>query len=160
MRSGYEAATEDIQSLVASTLDVATQRDCAFVAGASQALAKWTEKYQQAMSQEEDQSLYDQLACWDQVRKAGITLSQKITSLTTDYEPGTASVRYSGLFCQIASAISGLKPRPHSTNYMPLFPPCSAGSSLPIKPGRCYLPSSPVCATTIQRSAEWPWPRP
>ena len=91
MASGYEAATEDIWALVASTLDVATQRDCAFVAGASQALANWTEKYQQAMSQGENQSLHDQLAHWDQVRKAGITLSQKITSLTTDYEPGTAS---------------------------------------------------------------------
>ena len=43
------------------------------------------------MSQGENQSLHDQLARWDQVRKAGITLSQKITSLTTDYEPGTAS---------------------------------------------------------------------
>ena len=91
MASGYEATTEDIQSLVASTLDVATQPDRAFVAGASQALANWTEKYQQAMSQGEDQSLYDQLARWDQVWKAGITLSQIITSLTTDYEPGTAS---------------------------------------------------------------------
>ena len=91
MASGYEAATEDIQALVASTLDVATQRDRAFVAGASQALANWMEKYQQAMSQGENQSLHDQLAHWDQVRKAGITLSQKITSLTTDYEPGTAS---------------------------------------------------------------------
>ena len=91
MGSRYEAATEDIRALVASTLDVATQRDCAFVAGASQALANWTEKYQQAMSQGENQSLHDQLAHWDQVRKAGITLSQKITSLTTDYEPGTAS---------------------------------------------------------------------
>ena len=38
MASGYEAATEDIRSLVASTLDVATQHDRAFVAGASQAL--------------------------------------------------------------------------------------------------------------------------
>ena len=43
------------------------------------------------MSQGENRSLHDQLACWDQVRKARITLSQKITSLTTDYEPGTAS---------------------------------------------------------------------
>ena len=91
MAGGYEAATEDIWALVASTLDVATQRDCAFVAGASQALTNWTEKYQQAMSQGENQSLHDQLAHWDQVRKARITLSQKITSLTTDYEPGTAS---------------------------------------------------------------------
>ena len=33
MTSGYEAATEDIRSLVASTLDVATQQDCTFVAG-------------------------------------------------------------------------------------------------------------------------------
>ena len=43
------------------------------------------------MSQGENQSLHNQLARWDQVRKAGITLSQNITSLTTDYEPGTAS---------------------------------------------------------------------
>ena len=35
MASGYEAATEDVRSLVASTLDVATQRDRTFVAGAS-----------------------------------------------------------------------------------------------------------------------------
>ena len=39
MASGYEAATEDIRSLVASTLDVATQRDRSFIVGASQALA-------------------------------------------------------------------------------------------------------------------------
>ena len=51
MANGYEAATEDIRALVASTLDEATQRDHAFIAGASQALANWTEKYQQAMSQ-------------------------------------------------------------------------------------------------------------
>ena len=44
---------EDIRSLVASTLDVATQHDSAFVAGASQALANWMEKYQLAMSQGE-----------------------------------------------------------------------------------------------------------
>ena len=91
MASGYEAATEDIRSLVASTLDVATQCNCAFIAGASQALANWTEQYQQAMSQGENQSLHDQLAHWDQVWKARVTLSQKITSLTTDYEPSTAS---------------------------------------------------------------------
>ena len=91
MAGGYEEAAEDIQSLVASTLDEATQQDCAFVAGASQALANWTEKYQLAMSQGEDQSLHDQLARWDQVRQAGVTLSQKITSLTTDYKPGTMS---------------------------------------------------------------------
>ena len=91
MVSGYEAAMEDIRSLVASTLDVATQHDRAFIAGASQALANWTEKYQQAMSQGENQSLHDQLAGWDQVRKAGITLSENITSLTANYEPSTAS---------------------------------------------------------------------
>ena len=39
MASSYEAATEDFQSLVASTLDVVTQQDHTFVAGASQALA-------------------------------------------------------------------------------------------------------------------------
>ena len=91
MASGYEEAAKDIRALVASTLDEATQGDCAFVAGTSQALANWTEKYQLAMSQGENQSLPDQLARWDQVRQARVTLSQKITSLTTDYEPGTAS---------------------------------------------------------------------
>ena len=82
---------EDIRALVAATLDVATQHGHAFIAGASQALTNWTEKYQQAMSQGENQSLHDQVAHWDQVRKAGITLSQKITSLTTNYEPSTVS---------------------------------------------------------------------
>ena len=91
MASGYEAATEDIRALVTSTLDMTTQSDRAFIAWASQALANWTEKYQQAMSQGENRSMHDQLAHWDQVRKARITLSQRITSLTTDYEPGTAS---------------------------------------------------------------------
>ena len=91
MASGYEEAAEDIRALVASTLDEATQGDHAFVAGASQALANCTEKYQLAMSQGKNQSLHDQLARWDQVRQARVTLSQKITSLTTDYEPGTAS---------------------------------------------------------------------
>ena len=57
MAGGYEEATEDIRALVASTLDEATQQDHAFVAGASQALANWTEKYQLAMSQGENQSL-------------------------------------------------------------------------------------------------------
>ena len=91
MAGGYEEAAEDIRALVASTLDEATQQDRAFVARASQALANWTEKYQLAMSQGENQSLHNQLAHWDQVRQAGVTLSQKITSLTTDYEPGTTS---------------------------------------------------------------------
>ena len=91
MASGYEAATADIRSLLVSTLDVATQHDCTFIAGASQALANWMEKYQLAMSQGENQSLHDQLARWDQVRKAGITLSENITSLTADYETSTAS---------------------------------------------------------------------
>ena len=91
MASGYEEATEDIRALVASTLDEAIQGDRAFISGASQALAYWTEKYQLAMSQGENQSLHDQLARWDQVWQAGVSLSQKITSLTTDYEPGTTS---------------------------------------------------------------------
>ena len=91
MASGYKAATEDIRSLVASTLDVATQRNHAFIAGASQALANWMEKYQQAMSQGENQPLHNKLARWDQVWKTGITLSENITSLTADYEPGTVS---------------------------------------------------------------------
>ena len=91
MASGYEAATEDIRSLVASTLDVATQRDRIFVAGASQALADWTAKYQHAMSQGENQSMHDQLARWDRVREAGIALSRHITTLTTEHEQSTVS---------------------------------------------------------------------
>ena len=91
MASGYEAATEDIRSLVASTLDVATQWDRIFVAGASQALADWTAKYQHAMSQGENQSMHDQLAGWDQVREAGIALSHHITTLTTEHEKSTVS---------------------------------------------------------------------
>ena len=91
MASGYEAATEDVRSLVASTLDVATQRDRTFIAGASQALADWTAKYQHAMSQGENQSMPDQLARWDQVREAGIALSRHITTLTTEHEQSTAS---------------------------------------------------------------------
>ena len=91
MASGYEVATEDIRSLVASTLDVATQRDRTFIAGASQALAIWTAKYQHAMSQGENQSMHDQLARWDWVREAGIALSRHITTLTTEHEQSTVS---------------------------------------------------------------------
>ena len=91
MASGYEAATEDIRSLVASTLDMATQWDRTFVAGASQALADWTAKYQHAMSQGENQSMHDQLARWDQVREAGIALSRHITTITTEHEQSTVS---------------------------------------------------------------------
>ena len=91
MASGYEAATEDVRSLVASTLDVATQWDRAFVAGASQALADWTAKYQHAMSQGENQSMHDQLARWDRVREAGIALSHHITSLTTEHDQSMVS---------------------------------------------------------------------
>ena len=89
--SGYEAATEDIRSLVASTLDVVTQRDRAFIAGASQALADWTAKYQHAMSQGANQLMPDQLARWDRVREARIALSHHITTLTTEHEQSTAS---------------------------------------------------------------------
>ena len=91
MASGYEAATEDVRSLVASTLDVATQRDRTFVAGASQALADWTAKYQHAMSQGENQSMHNQLAHWDRVREAGIALSCHITTLTTEHGQSTVS---------------------------------------------------------------------
>ena len=90
MASGYEAATEDVRSLVASTLDVVTQRDRTFVAGASQALADWIAKYQHAMSQGENQSMHDQLARWDRVREAGIALSHHITTLTMEHEQSTA----------------------------------------------------------------------
>ena len=91
MASGYEAATEDVRSLVASTLDVATQQDHTFVVGASQVLANWTAKYQHAMSQGENQSMHDQLARWDRVREAGIALSHHITSLTTEHGQSTVS---------------------------------------------------------------------
>ena len=91
MASGYEVATEDVRSLVASILDIATQRDRAFVAGASQALADWTAKYQHAMSQGENQSMHDQLAHWDRVREAGIALSRHITTLTTEHGQSTVS---------------------------------------------------------------------
>ena len=91
MASGYEAATEDVRSLVASTLDVATQWDCTFVAGASQALANWTATYQHAMSQGENQAMHDQLARWDRVREAGIALSHHITTLTTEHSQSTVS---------------------------------------------------------------------
>ena len=62
MANGYEDATEDIRSLVASTLDAATQQDRAFVAGASQALAEWTTTYQHAMSQGKTGMIPQQLA--------------------------------------------------------------------------------------------------
>ena len=91
MASGYEAATEDVRSLVASTLNVVTQQDCNFIAGASQALADWTAKYQHAMSQGENQSMHDRLARWDRVREAGIALSCHITTLTTEHEQSTVS---------------------------------------------------------------------
>ena len=91
MASSNEAATEDVRSLVASTLDVATQRDRTFVAGASQALADWTAKYQHAMSQGENQSMHDQLARWDRVREARIALSHHITTLTTEHGQSTVS---------------------------------------------------------------------
>ena len=91
MASGYEAATEEIRSLVASSLDVASQRDRTFIAGASQALANWTAKYQHAMSQGENQSMLDQLARWDRVWEAGIALSRHVTTLTTEHEQSTAS---------------------------------------------------------------------
>ena len=91
MAGGYEDAMQDILSLVASTLDAATQQDCAFVTGASQALAEWTTTYQQAMSQEENRSIPDQLAHWDQVREARIALSRQVTSLTAEHKQSTVS---------------------------------------------------------------------
>ena len=91
MARGYKDAMEDIRSLVASTLDAATKRDHAFVAGASQALAEWTATYQQAMSQGENRSIPDQLARWDRVREAGIALSRQVTSLTTEHKQSTVS---------------------------------------------------------------------
>ena len=91
MASGYEVATEDILSLVASSLDVATQLDRTFVAGAAQAFANWTAKYQHAMSQGENQLMHDQLARWDQVGEARIALSHHVTTVTTEHEQSTAS---------------------------------------------------------------------
>ena len=92
MASGHEAATEDVRSLAASTLDVATQQDRNFIVAAPQAPADWTAKYQHAMSQGENQSMHDQLAHRDQVREAGIAPSHHITTLTTEHWQGTASV--------------------------------------------------------------------
>ena len=91
MANGYEDATEDIRCLVASMLDAATERDCTFVAGASQALAKWTTTYQEAMSQGERGSVLEQLARWDRVREAGVALSRQVTSLTTARDLSTTS---------------------------------------------------------------------
>ena len=91
MASSCEAATEGIQSLVASTLDVVTQQDRTFIVGASQALADWTAKYQHAMSQGENQPMHDQLAHWDRVWEASIALSCHITTLTTEHEQSTVS---------------------------------------------------------------------
>ena len=91
MANGYEDATEDIRCLVVSTLDAATERDRTFVAGASQALAKWTTTYQEAMSQGESGSVPDQLARWDQVREAGIALSHQVTSLTAAQKPSSTT---------------------------------------------------------------------
>ena len=90
MASGYEDTTEDIRSLVASTLDAATKLDRAFVAGASQALTEWTTTYQEAMSQGETGSIPEQLARWGRVREAGIALSRTVTSLTSDHKEGSA----------------------------------------------------------------------
>ena len=70
---------------------MATQRDRTFFAGASQALADWTAKYQHAMSQGENQSMHDQLAHWDRVREAGIALSCHITSLNTEHDQSVVS---------------------------------------------------------------------
>ena len=91
MASSYEAATEDVHSLVASTLDVVTQRDRTFVTGASQALGDWTAKYQHAMSQGKNRSMHDKLACWDEVQEAGIAVSHHITTLTTEHSQSTVS---------------------------------------------------------------------
>ena len=91
MASGYEVAMEEVRSLVASILDVATQRDHNFIAGASQTLANWTAKYQHAMRQGENQSMHDGLARWDWVWEAGIALSHHITTLTTEHEQSTVS---------------------------------------------------------------------
>ena len=114
MASGYEAATEDIRSLVASTLDVATQRDRTFVAGASQALADWTAKYQHAMSQGANRSMPDQLACWNGVREAGIALSRHITTLTTEHGQSTVSGEIFRTLYRPASNVFGSGPRPLS----------------------------------------------
>ena len=107
MASGYEAATEDVHSLVASTLDAATQRDRTFIAGASQALADWTAKYQHAMSQGKNQSMHDQLAHWDEVREAGIALSHHITTLPQCTGRAQCQARYSGPLYRPASNIFG-----------------------------------------------------
>ena len=160
MASGYEAATEDIRSLVASTLDVATQRDHTFITGASQALADWTAKYQHAMSQGANQSMPDQLARWDQVREAGIALSRHITTLTTEHEQSTVSgeifrtlipacfqciqVRIEATFSEVNAALPSLLCR--------FMAPDQAGQ---------IMASIFTCLCNYNaRSAGWPLPRP
>ena len=136
MASGYEAATEDVRSLVASTLDMATQRDCTFVAGASQALADWTAKYQHAMSQGENQSMHDQLARWDRVREAGIALSRHITTLTTEHGQSTVSGEIFRTL--ILACFQRIQVRTEATfsEVKPLFPLYCAGSWLWTRPGK------------------------
>ena len=114
MANGYEDATEDIRCLVASTLDAATERDRTFVAGASQALAKWTTTYQEAMSQGESGSIPDQLARWDRVREAGIALFRQVTSLTTDHKLSSASGEIFQRLLRPALNGYGCGPRPPS----------------------------------------------
>ena len=114
MANGYEDAMEDIRGLVASTLDAATKRDRAFVAGASQALAEWTTTYQQAMSQGESGSIPDQLARWDRVREARIALSCQVTSLTTDHKQSSASGEIFQRLLPAALNGYGCGPRPPS----------------------------------------------
>ena len=114
MASGYEVATEDVHSLVASTLDAAMQQDRTFVAGASQALADWTAKYQHAMSQGKNQSMQDQLARWDEVREARIALSRHITTLTTEHGQSTVSGEIFRTLIPAWSNEFGSGPRPLS----------------------------------------------
>ena len=108
MASGYEAATEDVRSLVASTLDVVTQQDRNFIAGASQAHADWTAKYQHAMSQGENGSL-------------GSGQGSRHCPIPPHYNPNhragakaQCQVRYSGPSYRPASNVFGSGPRPIS----------------------------------------------
>ena len=154
MATGYEAASEDIRSLVASTLNQATLRDCNFVAESS--LADWTAKYQQAMSQ--GGSLQEQLASWDQVREAGVALSRKVTALTSE-EGGTASGEIFKTLLPACFQHVRIRTEATFTELNANLPSLLCRFVTPDQPDIYWPQSSLVSATTTPRSAGWPWPR-
>ena len=160
MASGYEAATEDIRSLVASTLEVATQQDRTFIVGASQALANWTAKYQHAMSQGENQSMHDQLARFDRIQEAGIALSRHITTLTTEHEQSTVSGEIFRTL--IPACFQRIRVRTEATfsKVNATLPSLLCRLVAPDQARQIMASILPACVITTPRSAGWPWPRP